>query len=149
MTRSAPPTRETYSIFHVLGTRWFDNDIYGHMNNTVHYQLIDTVVNSYLLEQDLLNLDDSSTVFLVVESGCSYFSEIKFPDVVTAGLRVAKLGRSSIRYEVGLFSGESNEAAAGGHFVHVNVDRITRKPRPLDDNTRDNLGRLLINGPVS
>ena len=131
MSRPLPPTRSDYPVFQTLTTRWFDNDIYAHMNNTVHYQLFDTVVNGHLLTEGLLDIKSSPTVFLVVESGCSYFGEIAFPDLVTAGLRVVKLGKTSVRYEVGLFRNESENAAAAGHFIHVNVDRVTRRPEPL------------------
>jgi acyl-CoA thioester hydrolase len=129
-------------VFRTLTTRWFDNDIYAHMNNSVHYQLFDTVINGHLLEEGLLDLHNSATVFLVVESGCSYFSEIAFPDVVSAGLRVEKLGSSSVRYNVGLFVADASVAAASGHFIHVNVDRVTRKPAPLNDPTRAALAQL-------
>ena len=107
----------------LLTTRWIDNDIYGHMNNAVHYQLFDTAVNGHLLEQGVLDLKLGKTVFLVVETGCQYFKELAFPDIITAGIKVSKLGTSSVTYAVGLFSGEENVAAAQGHFVHVNVNR--------------------------
>lgn len=146
MSRTPPPTRAGFCAFKTLTTRWFDNDIYAHMNNSVHYQLFDTVVNGHLLQEGLLDLQGSATVFLVVESGCSYFSEIAFPDVVTAGLRVAKLGSTSVKYEVGLFRGDSDIAAASGHFIHVNVDRTTRRPEPLGAQARTVLERLVPRG---
>lgn len=136
MTRTSAPTRARFPIYRTITTRWFDNDVYAHMNNSVHYQLFDTVVNGHLLEEGLLDLHNSSTVFLVVESGCSYFSEIAFPDVINAGLRVAKLGKSSVTYEVGLFLQDSVTAAASGHFIHVNVDRKTRRPEALSNRVR-------------
>ncbi|MDG1066948.1 MAG: thioesterase family protein [Sulfitobacter sp.] len=143
MSRATAPTRAEFPVFKTLTTRWFDNDLYGHMNNAVHYQLFDTVVNGHLLEEGLLELHNSETAFLVVESGCSYFSEIGFPDVITAGLRVAKLGSSSVTYNVALFRGDSDVAAAAGHFIHVHVDRATRKPRPMDARARQVLGELV------
>jgi len=113
-----------------------DNDPYGHMNNVVHYSLFDTTVNGWLIEQGVLDVQLGQQIGLVVETGCRYFSELAFPDVVTAGLRVAKLGTSSVRYEIGLFRNEEVRAAAQGYFVHVYVDRQTRRPCPLNDRLR-------------
>lgn len=132
MVKVAPLSRKDFAEFSTITTRWFDNDIYGHMNNTVHYQLFDTAVNGHLLEKGVLDLKHSTTVFLVVETGCSYFSEMAFPDVIHAGIRVEKLGTSSVTYNVGLFQNDTETAAAQGYFVHVNVDRETRKPAPVD-----------------
>jgi acyl-CoA thioester hydrolase len=146
VTRTSAPLRASYPVHRTLTTRWFDNDIYAHMNNSVHYQLFDTVVNGHLLEHALLDLHKSETVFLVVESGCRYFGEIAFPDVVTAGLRVGRLGTSSIRYEVGLFRGDTQQAAAAGHFIHVNVNRQTRLPQPIAPRAREVLARLVVSG---
>ncbi|SPJ24967.1 acyl-CoA thioesterase [Palleronia abyssalis] len=137
-----PETRADYRLLRDMPTRWFDNDIYGHLNNTVHYQLFDTAVNAHLVETGVLDPHTGDTVFLVVESGCRYFAPLSFPEVVTAGLRVAHLGRSSVRYEIGLFGGEADTAAAEGFFVHVNVDRQTRKKAPIPDAARDVLEAL-------
>ncbi|TWG53812.1 MULTISPECIES: thioesterase family protein [unclassified Aminobacter] len=126
-----PTTRDEYRVFRTLTTRWLDNDIYGHMNNVVHYSLFDTAVNGWLIEHRLLDIRTSSEIGLVVETGCRYYSELAFPDVVTAGIRVAHIGNSSVRYEVGLFRNDEVRAAADGFFVHVYVDRETRKPVPL------------------
>ena len=136
-------TRAAYRQFSTITTRWFDNDIYGHMNNALHYQLFDTAVNGYLVEMGLLDLHHGKTVFLVVETGCQYFSELAFPDVITAGFRVTKLGRSSVRYEVSLFRNTADIAAAKGYFVHVNVDRETRRPVPIMQSARDILAQLV------
>ncbi len=106
------------------------------MNNVVHYALFDTAVNSWLCEKQLLDPINGKTVGLVVETGCSYFSEMQFPDKVTAGIRIAHLGSSSVRYEIALFANDSETAAAQGHFVHVYVDRATRKPEPLSQEWR-------------
>jgi acyl-CoA thioester hydrolase len=144
--RTPAPLRASYPVHRTLTTRWFDNDIYAHLNNSVHYQLFDTVVNGHLLEHALLDLHKSETVFLVVESGCRYFGEIAFPDVVTAGLRVGRLGTSSIRYEVGLFRSDTQQAAAAGHFIHVNVNRQTRQPEPIAPRAKDVLARLVMSG---
>jgi acyl-CoA thioester hydrolase len=142
VTRVTPPRRADYPELRQLATRWADNDIYGHMNNTVHYQLFDTAVNGYLIEHGILDLRSSETVFLVVESGCSYFAELSFPEVIVAGLRVARLGSSSVRYEIGLFGAGKIDAVAAGHFIHVNVDRNTRRPLALSARTRSVLERL-------
>ena len=143
MVKPTSSTRADYCAFSTLPTRWIDNDIYGHMNNAVHYQLFDTAVNGYLLEQGALDLKSGVTVFLVVETGCQYFSELAFPDVITAGIKVKKLGTSSVTYEVGLFRGDAEVAAAHGHFVHVNVDRETRQPVTFGDTTRMKLNFLV------
>ena len=143
MVKQTPSTRDNYCVFSTITTRWFDNDVYGHMNNTVHYQLFDTAVNGYLMEQGLLDFKSGPTVFLVVETGCKYFSELAFPDVISAGIRVKKLGSSSVTYEVGLFRGDVGEASAEGHFVHVNVDRETRQPVVINEAYRKKLSLLI------
>ncbi|MBS9719118.1 acyl-CoA thioesterase [Tianweitania sp. BSSL-BM11] len=132
-------SREAYKTFRAIPTRWMDNDIYGHMNNVVHYSLFDTAVNGWLIEGGVLDIHEGDQIGLVVETGCRYFGEIAFPDVVHAGLRVAKLGTSSVRYEVGLFRNNEPTAAAEGFFVHVYVDRQTRRPKPLNDRLRATL----------
>lgn len=132
-------TRSDYPVFRTLTTRWMDNDIYGHMNNVVHYSLFDTAVNGWLIEQGVLDLVNSKTVFLVVETGCKYFAEMAFPDVVTAGIRISKLGSSSIKYHVGLFKNEEETAAAEGVFVHVNVDRSNHNSTPLNETQLNSL----------
>ncbi len=142
--RQTASTRADYSAFSMLTTRWADNDIYGHMNNAVHYQMFDTAVNSYLLENGVLDLKLGTTVFLVVETGCQYFSELAFPDRICAGIKVRTLGRSSVTYNVGLFRGEDNIAAAQGHFVHVNVDRVTRRPAQIQMKKKLVLKKIMI-----
>ena len=143
MVRPTPSTRADYCAFSTLPTRWIDNDIYGHMNNAVHYQLFDTAVNGYLLEQGALDLKSGVTIFLVVETGCQYFRELAFPNIITAGIKVKKLGTSSVTYAVALFRDEAEVAAAQGHFVHVNVDRETRQPVIISDAIRTKL-KLLV-----
>ncbi|MBX3597228.1 MAG: acyl-CoA thioesterase [Rhizobiaceae bacterium] len=128
--------RSDYSIFRAITTRWMDNDVYGHMNNVVHYSLFDTAVNGWLMETGALDFARGSQIGLVVETGCRYFAEMAFPDVVAAGIRVAKIGNSSVRYEVGLFRNEEQDAAAEGFFIHVYVDRETRRPQPLSRQLR-------------
>ena len=119
--------RASYRAFVSLDTRWMDNDAYGHVNNVVYYSFFDTAVNRWLIDQGVLDIATSPAIGVVVETQCRYFSSITFPDRVTAGLRVAHLGTSSVRYEIGLFRNDEDTAAASGHFVHVYVDRATRK----------------------
>jgi len=116
-----------------------DNDVYGHLNNVVHYSFFDTAVSGWLLEQGLIHPHKGDQIGLVVETGCRYFAEISFPDTVTAGIRVAKLGTSSVRYEIGLFRNDEQDAAAEGFFVHVYVDRATRRPKSLNERLRNAL----------
>ena len=125
--------REAYRHFQSITTRWADNDAYGHVNNVVYYSWFDTVVNTYLIHQGALDIHQSTTIGLVVETGCNYFAPLAFPETVELGLRVAALGRSSVRYEIGVF-GSSGAMAAKGHFVHVYVDSETRRPTTLPDN---------------
>lgn len=120
-----------------------DNDVYGHLNNVVHYSLFDTAVNAWLIEQGMLDFSAGAQIGLVVETGCRYFSEIAFPDIVHAGIRVARIGTSSVRYEVGLFRNEDEFVAAEGFFVHVYVDRAMRRPRPIPDQFRKVLEGIL------
>ena len=143
MVKHKPSTRDDYIVFSTITTRWFDIDVYGHMNNTIHYQLFDTAVHEYLLKQGILNSKSGSTVFLVVETGCKYFSELAFPDVISAGIKVRKIGSSSVTYDIGLFRGDAVQASAQGHFVHVNVDRVTRRPVNINDENRGKLKLLM------
>jgi acyl-CoA thioester hydrolase len=143
MDRAAPDLRSAYRHFHVIPTRWMDNDVYGHVNNVVYYSYFDTVVNQYLIEQHVLDIEKSTVIGLVVETQCRYFASITFPDVVHAGLRVAKIGNSSVRYEIGLFRNNQPEAAAQGHFVHVYVDRASRKSTPLPPAMRSALEKIV------
>ncbi|WP_250472670.1 thioesterase family protein [Caballeronia sp. GAFFF1] len=131
MTKPVPTTRADYPHFLAISTRWSDNDVYGHVNNVVYYSYFDTVVNEYLLRQGVLDFTEGETIGLVVETRCNYFAPLMFPQRIDAGLRVERLGTSSVRYEVGIFAEGSDEAAAQGHFVHVYVDRVTRRPVPL------------------
>jgi len=119
-----------------------DNDVYGHVNNVVYYAYFDTVVNAFLMEHGGLDFESGPVIGLCVESQCRYLAPVSFPDVLDAGLRVAKIGRSSVRYEVGMFRVGEDTAAAQGHFVHVFVDRLTRRPVDLPPRMRTALGRL-------
>jgi acyl-CoA thioester hydrolase len=133
--------RSAYRVLRTIPTRWSDNDVYGHVNNVVYYSWFDTAVNAYLMEQGVLDIHAGGTIGLVVETQCNYFASVSFPEVVQAGIRVAKLGTSSVRYEIGIF-GEGETTAAKGHFIHVYVDRLTRKPVPLPDALRQLLETL-------
>ncbi|SMH51911.1 acyl-CoA thioesterase [Mesorhizobium australicum] len=144
MARPVPSERSAYRAFRTLTTRWMDNDIYGHMNNVVHYALFDAAVNGWLIENKVLDIHGGDQIGLVVETGCRYFGELAFPDVVTAGIRVAQIGSSSVRYEVGLFRNEEDVAAAEGFFVHVYVDRQTRRPKPLNPALRAALETISV-----
>ena len=144
MANDRASTRADYKTFRVLTTRWMDNDIYGHMNNVVHYSLFDTAVNGWLIEQGALDIHGGDQIGLVVETGCRYFGELAFPDVVHAGLRVAKIGNSSVRYEVGLFRNDESVPAAEGFFIHVYVDRETRRPKLLNDKLRAVLQEIAV-----
>jgi acyl-CoA thioester hydrolase len=144
MARPDPQHLADYPHTRVLTTRWTDNDPYGHMNNVVHYALFDTVVNAWLIERGALDIHKGSVIGLVVETGCHFFASLTYPEPVTAALRVTHVGRSSVRYEVGLFSEASQTAAAQGHFVHVYVDRETRRPVELPTALRKALEPLQV-----
>ena len=130
-TRPKPEPRNAYPHFQSITTRWMDNDAYGHINNVVYYSFFDTAVNRYLIEAGALDLQASTVIGLVVETKCSYFTSLAFPQTVDAGLRVAHVGASSVRYEVGLFAAGEPLSAAAGHFVHVYVDRASNRPVPI------------------
>jgi acyl-CoA thioester hydrolase len=134
--RPEAKTRGDFKHFHAITTRWMDNDVYGHVNNVVYYSWFDTVVNQFLVANGVLDIERSKVIGLVIETQCNYFASIAFPDRITAGLRVTRLGNSSVRYEVGIFREGEESAAAQGHFVHVYVDRETRRPTPLPDDMR-------------
>ena len=146
MSRLHPSHRRDYPVITRLATRWDDNDIYGHLNNTVHYKLMDTAVNGWLLEACLLDPKHGATVYLVVETGCSYFAELGYPAPVDVGLRVTRLGRASVTYDIGLFAPGADTAAARGHFVHVNVTRDTHRPVPVETAARAAFAALMSEG---
>lgn len=124
--------RSAYKAFRDITTRWSDNDVYGHVNNVVYYSWFDTAINGLLIERGALDFHPGAVIGLVVETGCNYFSSLAFPEAVIAGVRVGRIGSSSVRYEVGIFAADQNRlCAACGHFVHVYVDRVTRRPAPL------------------
>ena len=135
--------RSAYRVFRTIGTRWMDNDVYGHVNNVVYYSWFDTAVNAWLIEQGALDIHAGEVIGLVIETQCNYFAPLAFPQDVHAGLRVAHIGRSSVRYEVGLFAADGALCAAAGHFIHVYVDRHTRRPVPLPDTLKQTLETAL------
>ena len=143
-SRPTPHARADYPHTLAIPTRWSDNDAYGHVNNAVYYFYFDTVVNTYLVERGALDIAASPVIGLVVETGCHYFSALTYPETVTAALRVAHIGRSSVRYEIALFREGSDAAAAQGHFVHVYVDRATRRPVEVPATVRKTLQRLAV-----
>jgi len=140
--RPAPQPRSSYSAFRSISTRWSDNDVYGHVNNVVYYSWFDTAVNAHLIEQGALDIEHGEVIGLVVETQCNYFAPLAFPQAVDAGIRVARIGGSSVRYEVGLFAQGEASTAAAGHFIHVYVDRKTRRPCALPARLREVLQAL-------
>ncbi|HLA34671.1 MAG TPA: thioesterase family protein [Rhodocyclaceae bacterium] len=137
-------TRADFRHFLTIPTRWMDNDIYGHVNNVHYYSYFDTAVNHFLIERGVLDIHRGEVVGFVVETSCSYFQPLAFPDLVHAGIRVARLGHSSVRYEVGLFRNDEDTVAAAGHFVHVYVDRRSNQSVAMPEATRAVLSTLLV-----
>lgn len=135
-------TRAAYPHFLTIPTRWMDNDIYGHVNNVVYYSYFDTVINEYLISAGGLDIQGGGVIGVCAESTCRYRAALTFPDQIEAGLRVAHLGKSSVRYEIGLFKQGDDSAVAEGHFVHVFVERTVMKPLPIPDTIRAALERL-------
>ncbi|MCH8622680.1 thioesterase family protein [Undibacterium sp. TS12] len=129
-------SRKDFRHFHTITTRWMDNDAYGHVNNVVYYSWFDTVVNQFLIVNGVLDIENSPVIGLVIETQCNYLASVAFPDLIEAGVSVSKLGNSSVRYEVGIFKNGEDSAAAQGHFVHVYVDRETRRPTAIPDPMR-------------
>lgn len=142
--RAPPETRDRYRHFLPIPTRWMDNDQYGHVNNVVYYAYFDTVINEFLIRQGGLDIASGSVVGLAVETRCRFHKELTFPEVVEAGMRVGKIGTSSVIYEIGIFKAGDKDAAADGHFVHVFVERATRKPVSVPDAMRAALDRLKL-----
>jgi acyl-CoA thioester hydrolase len=134
--------RAAFPHFQAIPTRWMDNDQYGHVNNVVYYSYFDTVVNQFLIERGVLDPGLGEVVGFVVDSGCSYFSPVSFPDVVHAGIRVAKLGTSSVRYEVALYRNDDALPCAAGHFVHVYVERASNRAVPVPAAVRELLATI-------
>ena len=146
MSAGDAETRSRYRHFLAIPTRWMDNDVYGHVNNVVYYSYFDTVVNEFLIAHAGLDIEKGAAIGVVVETLCRYRAPLTFPEVIDAGLRVAKIGRTSVRYEVGIFRRSEERASADGYFVHVYVDRATRKPVPVPDAMRAALEGLAVSG---
>ena len=145
MTDDARPARGDFPYFMALQTRWNDNDIYGHMNNVVYYQLLDTAVNRYMVEEGDFRFVEAEAIGLVAETRCRYFAPLRFPDTVEAGMRVTRLGNRAVTWSIGLFRGKDEEAAAVGHFVHVFVDRTEQsRTVPIPPPIRAALERLVV-----
>ena len=142
MSREPLRPRGAYRYFRPISTRWADNDVYGHVNNIVYYSWFDTAVNAYLIEARALDIHAGAVIGLVVETGCRYARPLAFPQAVEAGVRVARIGTSSVRYEIGLFAQGEPEPAADGFFVHVYVDRDSRRPTALPPALRNALEAL-------
>jgi acyl-CoA thioester hydrolase len=136
--------RAAYRHFLPLQTRWADNDVYGHVNNVAYYGYFDTIVNDYLIGAGALDIHQGAVIGLVVETGCRYFSPLEFPQRLDGALRVARIGNSSVRYELAIFKAGADEPAAEGHFVHVYVDRARRRPVPLPEAFRRALERIAV-----
>ena len=139
MSRQPPPGRAEFKVWRKITTRWADNDAYGHVNNTVYYEWFDSAVNAWMVEQGLLDITNGDPIALVVETRCSYISPLEFPQPIEIGLAVVELGRSSIRYRIGVFADGADTAAAEGEFVHVVVDRSTRRPVQIPRDWREKL----------
>jgi len=135
-------SRDQFRHFQTIPTRWMDNDIYGHVNNVVYYSYFDTAVNQFLIEAGVLDIHQGEVVGFVVDSGCAYFAPIAFPDVVHAGIRVAKLGNASVRYDIALYRNNDPLPAAAGHFVHVYVERASNRSVPIPPAVREVLASI-------
>lgn len=143
------PTIDAFPYILPLTTRWMDNDVYGHVNNVQYYSYFDTAVNNYLIKAGWLDIHQGDVVGLVVETKCTYHASVAFPDELEVGLRVERLGNSSVRYGIGIFRKGEKEAAAEGYFVHVYVDRKSKVPVALPADLRKILEPLQVTGPVA
>ena len=142
--RQNPTNRSDYNYFSKMSTRWNDNDIYGHLNNVIYYELFDTAVNKWLIKNNLIDIKKGNNIGLIVQSGCNYFSSFEYPEDIDAGIRVTKIGNSSVRYEVGLFKSNDDLASADGFFIHVYVDRVSNKPINLDYEFKKKLDTIYV-----
>ena len=142
MSKPEIPTRDDYRVFYPITTRWSDNDIYGHVNNVTYYSYFDSAANRYLIEQGGLDIGDGRIVGYVVNSGCQYHVPVTYPEAIEAGLRVDRLGNSSVQYGIAIFREGEQRAAAHGHFVHVFVERAENRSVPIPENLRRALERI-------
>lgn len=143
-TRKLPHQRDDYRFLHAINTRWMDNDVYGHVNNVNYYSFFDTAVAAFLLERARLDFLNDPTVGLVIETSCTYFAPIAFPDNLAVGVRAAKVGKSSVRYEVAIFKNDSPTACAQGYFVHVYVERANQRPTSIPETVRLALATIAV-----
>lgn len=144
MARAKAATRDQYSWFTTITTRWSDNDVYGHVNNVIYYSYFDSVANRYLIDEGGLDIHGGETVGLVVNSGCDYFTPVAYPQLLQGGLRVDRLGSSSVQYGIGIFREGSDEACANGTFTHVFVDRGSNRPTPIPEQMREALTAIAV-----
>ena len=142
MSKSSVPSRENYKVFYPITTRWSDNDIYGHVNNVTYYSYFDTAANQYLIEEGGMDISDGRVVGYVVNSGCEYHAPITYPESVVAGVRVDRLGNSSVQYGIAIFKEGEEQAAAHGHFVHVFVERAANQSVPIPELLRAALEKI-------
>lgn len=143
-SKPIPGQRNGFRHFHPIQTRWMDNDVYGHVNNVIYYSWFDTAVNHYLVTTGVLDIERSPVIGLVIETHCNYFESVMFPERVDVGVRVAHIGRSSVRYEIGIFKDGNESSAALGHFVHVYVDRASRRPVDIPAPMREALAAIAV-----
>ncbi len=144
MSKPEVPTRADYKVFYPITTRWADNDIYGHINNVTYYAYFDSAANRYLIEEGGLDITDGSIVGYVVNSGCQYHAPLSYPDALEAGVRVERLGNSSVQYGIAIFREGDEQAAAHGHFVHVFVDRAADRSVPIPEGLRSALAAIAV-----
>ena len=137
------PNREEFKYFNIFETRWDDNDIYGHLNNNVHFRMFDTTINGFLIKNNLLSIKNSKNIYLVVKTSCTYFEQISYPERVDVGIRISKLGNSSLIYKIGIFRKNSYFASASGKFVHVNVLKRDCKPISIDLKSREKFMKIM------
>lgn len=144
MTKPVLKTRDQFKFFLDIQTRWADNDIYGHVNNVTYYSYFDTAANALLIQKTGFDIHQSQSIGLVVDSACSFFQELSFPEIIQVGVAIGKIGNTSLRYELAIFKQGQDQASAQGHFVHVFVDRETRKTVPLTESVREVLEKFLL-----
>ena len=144
MSKPTLRTREQFKFFFNIQTRWADNDMYGHVNNVTYYSYFDTAANALLIQHAGFQLKDSPIIGLVVDSACSFLQELSYPVIIEVGVAISKIGNSSLRYDLAIFKQGQDQAAAQGHFVHVFVDRQTRKSTSIPNDMRDALMQFLV-----
>ena len=142
MKRPSTPKKDIYKYFIRIKTRWNDNDSYGHVNNAIYHEYMDTVVNNFLIEHKITNSSESSPIGFVVSNSCTYFRPVKYPDTLNIGLRIIKIGKSSVTYDVAIFKNNESEASARGSYVHVYVDKKMKKPICISDKMKNKLNKI-------